>query len=1309
MVKGYGFAPRRMLQLTLRLAPLQFGWFMFMAVTVRCNTAVAFLCGQTAFTKNPGFGMRMRKMKTVRHTFPIAAFLTAISLLFSSVALYSQCALVCKGSAQVALDTSGQATIYPSTILLSSVGCSNNFEITVTDTLGNEYGTVLDDTLMGQPLTATILHPASGNSCSTSITLVDTLAPTITCGPDTLWLWCNFPIDSLEAPAVSDNVTDSAHIELSWIDTLVDLPCFDTVDLVPVTAWLQRTWTATDESGNSSSCTQFIWFKTATVDLVQFPPHRDGNAAPALECNLDDPNDLTLTGQPTIDGWPLDNTSNCDLVVSHNDQTIPICGGAKRLIRTWTVFDLCTEDFRVYSQIIRILDTTPPQITCPANLKVATYSSSCTAQVLLPTASATDGCSGVTVEPSWEFGKGYGPFYEVPRGIHTVKYTATDGCGNTSTCEMKVEVVDEKKPTALCQNLVTAQLEEDGTVIVFATSFDNGSYDNCGISQRLVKVVGQEWDEFVSFDCSDLGLSIPVTLRIIDSSGLESTCQSTARVFDAIPPSITCPANKTINCGVNYNNPIHTGLPYATDNCAVASTTFTNQLNLNACGLGTILRTWTAKDYSNNASSCQQTITIVDDTPISVVWPQDWVLYECQPNTDTTVLGKPIVSGADCEQLQITHTDYIFYTAEPSCFKLIRNWAVIDWCVYIPNDPNNVGFWSHTQVIEVRDTIAPTITCPQPLTANIQGSACATFVNVPLPTVDDCSQQIAIVNKSPFAQNSSGAASGVYPQGTHTIEYTAFDGCGNSATCTMQLTVKDAQPPLPVCNNGVSVSLQQNGYVTITPAMINNGSSDNCTPQNELVLQVSPNTFDCQTLGSKKVTLTVTDKSGNSAFCETTVNVQDNFQVCSGQNTFTIAGKLETDGGTPLSNKIVGLTGGINIAVHTDQDGTFDFPGLTPGLSYTLKPEFDKNHANGVTTYDLVLIRRHILDIEKLPNPYRMIAADANNSKTITTLDMVVLQKLILNITTKLPDGQKSWRFIPKSYKFPDPKNPWAETFPESLTFPNLESNQWNQDFIGIKIGDVNGSALGGNVDDDSPQERHFIDNLTFTTNDIRLEAGRAYTIPFVAESARSIAGFQFSLEFDPTSIAIEGVSSSLPGFDAATNAGLERLSEGMLGFVWVQPQDIAGGEASLGFTLRIRALRETPLSQVLWMGDAPVPAEAVAGSLGSPAAELTPLGVALSFEPANDHKTFTVYQNTPNPFRHTTTLRFYLPQSTQVQISVFDALGRELGTWQEVFPEGENEWSLDLSQRTVHGVLYGRITVPGQGSHTIRMLAEGS
>ena len=68
-------------------------------------------------------------------------------------------------------------------------------------------------------------------------------------------------------------------------------------------------------------------------------------------------------------------------------------------------------------------------------------------------------------------------------GTHTVTWTVTDECGNSSTCSFEITVVDDVVPVANCDLHTIVSLTNDGPngiTLVPASVFDDGSYDNCG-------------------------------------------------------------------------------------------------------------------------------------------------------------------------------------------------------------------------------------------------------------------------------------------------------------------------------------------------------------------------------------------------------------------------------------------------------------------------------------------------------------------------------------------------------------------------------------------------------------------------------------------------------------------------------------------------------------------------------------------------------------------------------------------------------------------------------------------------------------
>lgn len=173
-----------------------------------------------------------------------------------------------------------------------------------------------------------------------------------------------------------------------------------------------------------------------------------------------------------------------------------------------------------------------------------------------------------------------------------------------------------------------------------------------------------------------------------------------------------------------------------------------------------------------------------------------------------------------------------------------------------------------------------------------------------------------------------------------------------------------------------------------------------------------------------------------------------------------VSGNVRKENGSPAPNVAARLAGQGNFPILTDDMGNYAIGGLAAQEDYTLTMKRNGDDLNGVSTFDLLLINKHILGVEPFDSPYKRIAADVNNSQSITTLDMILLRRLILGLDVGFP-GQASWRFIPADYVFSDPENPWQEDFPEQITIQGLPANGLaGQDFIAVKIGDVNLDAI---------------------------------------------------------------------------------------------------------------------------------------------------------------------------------------------------------------------------------------------------------
>jgi len=167
-----------------------------------------------------------------------------------------------------------------------------------------------------------------------------------------------------------------------------------------------------------------------------------------------------------------------------------------------------------------------------------------------------------------------------------------------------------------------------------------------------------------------------ITLIVNDGIDDSEPNEVVITVVDATPPVITCPVDVTLECpadtGVEAN-----GSATASDNGCVLTVTHSDQWQPSCGNTGTLIRTWTATDGSDNSSECVQIITIVDTTPPIITCPAD-VTLECPADTSVEANGSATASDT-CSSVTITHTDQW----QPSCGNtgtMTRTWTATDDC-----------------------------------------------------------------------------------------------------------------------------------------------------------------------------------------------------------------------------------------------------------------------------------------------------------------------------------------------------------------------------------------------------------------------------------------------------------------------------------------------------------------------------------------------------------------------------------------------------------------------------------------------------
>lgn len=1185
--------------------------------------------------------------------------------------------------------------------------------------------------------------------------------------------------------------------------------------------YVLRQWTATDCNGAVSTCIQAVVYN----DITTTGP-ADLTGANALDCATSFATDAAGNPDPSVTGVPV----GCNISYSYNDIRVENLGcqggtniGCYKILRTWAIFDNCTNTKTFESQTIQVVDNMGPTVEGVADVTISTDSDACTATYYVPAPVLSDNCSdldGYTINAS----AGNVTFLtsiqryvitNAPLGTFTITYRAEDCCGNVTNETVNVTVEDLIPPSATCELIRQTNLTTDGTSLVQASAFDDGSNDGCSPTlwfkairmdnTNCATLNGDDnpggsndvwYDDEVFFCCEDLGDTVAVILRVfdvdpgtgpVDPSRMTGTgdlvghfneCMSQTIVNNTQAPFVSCPPNITVSCefwfdqndltgtfgdivtnitdqqDIVINDSGNTAPPanniwgqdgLAASNCSNLTITRDSVFSL-SCGTGTITRLFTVTDDAGLSATCTQIITVSDFSPYiitdtdasnanpndGVIWPANYSstnINGCASDTDASVTGRPTILNDDaCAVISVDSSDVTALAGGGFCRVINRTWIVTDLCNYPPANPVvNPGQWTYTQVISVTDGAEPVFdACPSDVTvAGYEFDAnCEVLANLSTSATDNCVNTADLgyswkvfLNTVPAPAGGIADKSGAgntlserLPLGTHSLVWSVKDLCGNSEDCQITVTVADSLNPvakalLPA--HAINLSTATNSAL-VQASKLNAGSFDSCgTIAQEIIAVPSggPNqttppvsatssfTFDCTNTGpfypdTIPVDYWVQDLAGNWDYVTTSIIVQDNNQVCSGPApSANVEGFIENELGASL--------GGVKVAVgdalfsFTDNGGNYMLADLPTQDNYQVTPQYDADYRHEVTGLDIVLISRHMLGIEILDSPYKLIAADVDNDGQITVFDILEIQKVLMYVNNSFPNNT-SWRFIDADHVFLDPTDPFASTFPEIYDISNLLNDRSDINFIGLKVGDVNSTATtnaqGHAVD------RNYDGKFSLAIEDALLEAGKTYTLDVKANNFEHIFGYQFSIGFDKEALEFVGFKNgSLPGL-STSNFGTTFLDEGIINAVWAQAQNLSLEDGEVLFKLEFKVNQSTTWQQSLWMTPGLIKGEAYSLTEQSTAWEI--LSPAFDFENVigTNSNGFTMYPNKPNPFKEETVISFYFEENTNAKLTIYDLSGKELKVVEQTYAPGYHEQVISKTELAASGILYAKL-----------------
>ena len=499
------------------------------------------------------------------------------------------------------------------------------------------------------------------------------------------------------------------------------------------------------------------------------------------------------------------------LIVNNSPTLFPL--GSSTII--WTAIDN-NGNSAFATQQVDIVDTIPPIISSIPDITaeaVVTYENIIELQE--PSVDDIVGIDSITNDAPKFF----------PIGETIVTWIATDIVGNTSSIEQKITVYDSTFPT----------LQIPADIVIEATSYDQ-NYINLGEAiasdNSEITSITNDAPEFFA-----LG-ETTVTWTTIDSSNNFTSMTQLVSVVDTTVPEILPLEDITLEATSMDENIVSLDNPTVSDIQDIT-------IYLTAPDVfpvGETMITWIAVDESDNSSTADQIITIVDTTKPALTIPHDQVVEASSPQDTLVEIGQ-------ANAHDITGISSIVHNA-PNVFPLgstLIAWTATD---------NYGNITTSYQKITVVDTTPPTVISPQDIVAEVIDPTMNYIELEELDASDDVGIE-SITNDKPIT----------FPFGSTTVTWTVTDTSGNISQITQDVTLIDTTPPDVFAPSDI---VAEATGPSNTMAGLGEAIADDIIGIASITNQPS-----ILSIGETTVTWTATDTSGNSSSATQIITIVD--------------------------------------------------------------------------------------------------------------------------------------------------------------------------------------------------------------------------------------------------------------------------------------------------------------------------------------------------------------------------------------------------------------------------------------------------
>jgi gliding motility-associated-like protein len=638
---------------------------------------------------------------------------------------------------------------------------------------------------------------------------------------------CKAPSTILQAPTAQDACGKSNTVTITKVPNLTDYPIGKTV----------VTYTATDSYGNTTTSVVNVFVKDINPPtLGACPKDITANAEPGKS-------GATITWIPPTAKAFCNGTINLVPTPQQPNTFFKIGDTPITYTATDNSGNTATCTFNV-----KVIDNQPPTINCPPTkqITVSAAAGSCTQVVPLPT--FTDN-SGVVPTITNSTGIPAGNIY--PVGKTTVSFTVSDNAGNTASCSFDVIVKTTEKPTFSAISDITVNTDPNDCKGTFPATSKPTAKDACGNTTVTITQVPNLTQYPIG--------TTTVTFTATDSYGNTSSTAVKVTVKDLNPPTMTnCPADITAKAEPGKKGATITWTPPTAKAFCAGTVIITSNNQPNTFyPIGNTVVVYTATDQSGNTLTCSFNINVSDGEP---------PVINCPPTKQVNLIADSTLCGQNFPLPTFSDNSGILPTIVSSNGIPANNLYPIGKTTVSFTIADNTGNTaSCTFDVIVKDLIKPKISNVKDITVNTDPATCTAKLSpANLPQVTDGCGNTTIDIKYNIDTDK-------LPQGVSTVIVVATDPDGNKSNAIFKVTVVDNVPPVfTACPNKLTLPTDPGkdfATVTWTPPT----ATDNCS----VTVKSSNKPGETFPIGSKIVTYTATDGSGNTSTCTFEVVVTD--------------------------------------------------------------------------------------------------------------------------------------------------------------------------------------------------------------------------------------------------------------------------------------------------------------------------------------------------------------------------------------------------------------------------------------------------